>query len=238
MHTSVATLLTLLIPATLAIPRVHPDMDVDVPIIPSEVLYYYRYHHIPLDVYVNGLTNDLLLGENQNAVNSAIADMTCGPNKLHACPPLQWYCNPDLGKCDAKKLIGEPCANPDSCLSGVCHSMCAKPEGQFGAKCMDDSHCNPGLVCRHGLYNRDHMQCLDKVDRFYGVSCTMNDDCDRPLVCNEVTVGGAKNICSLPEDRTGDIMCINNGELCGADSQCCSSKCQVMATSRMPRCIA
>jgi hypothetical protein len=50
-------------------------------------------------------------------------------------------------------------------------------------------------------------------------------------------VGGARNICSLPEDRTGDMMCINNGELCGADSQCCSSKCQVTATSRMPRCI-
>ncbi|KAJ5368391.1 uncharacterized protein N7496_008151 [Penicillium cataractarum] len=239
MHTSAATLLTLLIPATLAIPRIlTQNSGIDASMIPSEVLYYYRYHHIPLDVYIDGLTNDMLLDEDQDAVTKAINEMACGPNKLNTCPSLQWYCNPDMGRCNIKKLIGEMCDSDNSCFSGNCRSRCMKPDGQFGARCIDDTRCAPGLVCRYGLYNRDHRQCLNKRNRIYGVSCTDNNDCENPLVCNEVTIGGARNICSLQEDLTGSVTCINNGELCGADSQCCSNKCQVTATSRMPRCMA
>ncbi|CEJ59346.1 hypothetical protein PMG11_07974 [Penicillium brasilianum] len=238
MHTSIASLLTLLIPATLAIPRISPDNSgLDASVIPSEVLYYYRYHHIPLDVYMHGLTNNMLLDEDQDAETKAINEMACGPEKLRTCPSLQWYCNADMGKCSIKKLIGERCDSDISCFSGNCQSKCIKSDGQFGATCIDDSHCNPGLVCRYGLYNRDHRQCLDTMNSFYGVSCTDNNDCESPLVCNEATIGGAKNICRLPEDLTG-VACVNNGDLCGADSQCCSNKCRVTATSRMPRCMA
>ncbi|KAJ5438749.1 uncharacterized protein N7458_009747 [Penicillium daleae] len=239
MHTLFTTLVTLLIPAALAAPRItHPNSDIDISVIPSEVLYYYRFHHIPLDVYIDGLREEILLNETQDAVINAISNVTCGPNEIGVCPSPQWYCDPDVGKCRLKKLIGDGCQRDDSCFSGICHSRCIKPERQFGAKCMDDTHCNPGLVCRYGLYNRDHRQCLDKMNRFYGVACTDNSDCDTPLVCNEVTVGGAKNICSLQEDLTGAVTCMGNGEFCGADSQCCSNKCQVTATSRMPRCMA
>lgn len=240
MHTSVAAWFPLLISIVLAAPTILINPDVEDSYIPSEVLYYYQYNHIPLSVYVKGMINEILFGEDQDTVTRDIMDMTCGPNELHVCSLEEWYCNPEVGKCRRKEVIGEGCHNDNSCFSGLCDlstAKCAKSQGQFGSKCTDDSHCNSGLVCRYGLYNRDHKECLDKVERFYGVACSDNNDCDNPLVCNKVTVGGGRNICSMPEDLTGSVTCITDGELCGGDEQCCSSRCQVRATSRMPRCV-
>ncbi|KAJ5176197.1 uncharacterized protein N7482_002074 [Penicillium canariense] len=232
MHASVVSLLVLLSSAALALPN--PELDISA--IPSEVLYYYRFHQIPLSVYTytDGLTLDLLHGHH----NKVAVDMTCGPSYPGICPSVQWYCDRDMSKCRGKEVIGMTCNSDEACYSGICgpNNMCLRPKGQFGSTCTDHSQCASGLVCRYGKYNRDHLECLDKGNKLYGSSCTNNRDCEHPFICNEMTVGGGENICSLPEDLTGSSACIGDGELCGSNGQCCSGKCQMKGI--MPLCAA
>ncbi|EPS28752.1 hypothetical protein PDE_03698 [Penicillium oxalicum 114-2] len=243
MHSTIASLLGLAISMALALPGVSPLLKTEESIIPSSVLYYYRYNSIPLSLYGNQLMTESHR-ETEAMVSNLILNMTCNPAENRLCPPGPWYCDSERGKCTVRAVLGDMCTSDDACFSGNCRSRCSVLPGHYGASCTGDSQCDSGMVCRQGANSQGERRCLDRVEGMYGLSCTKHSDCESPLSCNEIDLGGMRRMCSVAEDLvrpmhlTGTMWCFKDGEFCGGDMQCCSGRCHRTMTSVIPRCMS
>jgi hypothetical protein len=134
------------------------------------------------------------------------------------------------GRCDARRLMGEPCLSDGSCLPGlVCpppntKRLCVVP-GTLGAACDPDHPCQVQLTCRdskcealggEGTPCRDpttgHFDC----DVFAGLGCNYNPGTGQG-VCRHFTVEA--NTCRTMADGTFEI-CADSG-FCSPGSRTC-----------------
>ncbi|WP_437723063.1 hypothetical protein [Sorangium sp. So ce861] len=107
----------------------------------------------------------------------------CGPPNEDAIIPVcgaSDHC--DIGTCERRASIGEPCVSSKECVSeAYCDSVCL-PRSPLGAPCLEAA-CAEGLACRCPTYNCDEPFCFEP--REVGEPCSVDGECSFPVLCQD-----------------------------------------------------
>jgi V8-like Glu-specific endopeptidase len=129
------------------------------------------------------------------------------------------------------RQLGEPCADPSECGSGMCLVDVAGAKGACTQACAGDEGCPNGYHCRAE-------RCVRGLREGLGGGCLTNQDCAEDHVCAERDgVHWCASFCDAmpcPANYTctpagGASLCVPDqkllGEVCEADDQCISGVC-------------